>query len=528
MQDKKNDLMLRLAAAAAILNAAIFGLTRWLKPFQNHGGMHGSEYEMTPVILWAQNILLFVPFVLLGYGTYRFFKDREHPGLPWINTLTLTFSSISIISGSGGGVEFHFSIFMVLAIAAYYENIRLIAMMTIVFAVQHIAGFFFMPELVFGTDDYPFLMLVVHAVFLILTSCATTLQIISKGKITAQLEAEKTNKEERMLDMVQQIEKLSGHIRSTSAAVKTKSLTNIKINQTMQSSFDEVSGGLGDQIMSIEQMDSNLGRINRSIQAAFESSEEMKAGAVETEQVAASSHQAVHAIQEQNKNVMEAVMNIVESMRNLQQATSKAEGMVSMIQEVADQTNLLALNASIEAARAGEHGKGFAIVASEIRKLSDQSRSAAEVIRTIMSNVRQVSEANMDQVERGKEAILQSATNIDSFAADFEQVRQMIRHMFEYILAMNRMMTEIFSEAKGVTGEMNHISAIIEEGLTAMEELRDMSGTQFEAAEQVDEELEKLSELSRSLEKQLIRRIDGKQGDREKGWNMYMGPMMRF
>lgn len=502
MQDKKNYLMLRLVAAAAILNAIIFGLTKWLDPFQNHGGMHGSGYEMTPTILWAQIILLFVPFVLLGYGTYCFLKDREYKNIPWINTLTLTFSSISIISGSGGGVEFHFSIFMVLAITAYYENIRLIAMMTILFAVQHIAGFFFIPQLVFGTDSYPFLMLVVHAVFLILTSCATILQIISKGKITAQLEAEKKSKEERLMDLMQHIETLSGNIRSASATVATKSETNIKINQTMGTSFDEVSGGLGDQIISIEQMGSNLGRINRSIQTAFESAEEMKVSAIATEQTVASSHQTVHAIQEQNRNVLEAVTSIVASMSNLQQSTSQAQGMVSMIQEVADQTNLLALNASIEAARAGEQGKGFAVVANEIRKLSDQSRSTAEEIRAIMNKVRQESEANLGQVEGGEEAIRQSARNIDSFATDFEQVRHMIRHMLDYILDMNQMMTEIKTEAQGVTSEMNHISAVIEEGMAAMEELRGMSDTQIEAAEQVGQELEKLNNLSKSLQEQ--------------------------
>ena len=106
-------------------------------------------------------------------------KQHDHRLVPLLNTLTLTFASMSIISGGGGTVEFHFSIFMVLAIVAYYENMKLIAIMTVLFALQHILGFFFLTELVFGAASYSFLMLVIHAVFLILTSGATSLQIHS-------------------------------------------------------------------------------------------------------------------------------------------------------------------------------------------------------------------------------------------------------------------------------------------------------------------------------------------------------------
>jgi methyl-accepting chemotaxis protein len=106
-----------------------------------------------------------------------------------------------------------------------------------------------------------------------------------------------------------------------------------------------------------------------------------------------------------------ASVKISSNASSLEASAKEVESAIAVIRAIAEQTNLLALNAAIEAARAGEQGRGFAVVADEVRKLSEQAAQATKRIDVVLKRVSEdvastvaLSNENAGAVQTGLEA----------------------------------------------------------------------------------------------------------------------------
>ncbi len=234
---------------------------------------------------------------------------------------------------------------------------------------------------------------------------------------------------------------LVGEIQGTSQTLACSAMELSATTDTMNKATHQIAQGAANQRESAErmaaavvQLSASIEEVSRNVRRSVTMAEETVATAEAGQSAGTSTHEAMDRIKDTTRRIVMAV---------------------EVIQEIAQQTNLLSLNAAIEAAKAGEAGLGFAVVATEVRKLAERSAGAAKEIAQL--------------IDESNEAVQVGASTVGATVEALSDIRAKIR-------LLSDMTTQIGASAEEQTRTSMEVAQQVEEG--TQDSLRNAKATE--------------------------------------------------
>jgi methyl-accepting chemotaxis protein len=194
-----------------------------------------------------------------------------------------------------------------------------------------------------------------------------------------------------------------------------------------------------------------------------------------------------------------AFQTIQDSVEKLAHQSTNILSIVGYISEISNQTNLLALNAAIEAARAGEHGRGFSVVASEIRKLADQTAKSTKDVNEVLGTMTGSIGGIVELVKESSEGVNQGVASLSEAKDTFQTIVDQVGALSAQIIEVAAAVEEISAGSQSIGQAVQGIAQVTEETAALTEEVSSVTEEQSATMDEIAQTATRLNEMSSML-----------------------------
>ncbi|WP_107924868.1 methyl-accepting chemotaxis protein [Lysinibacillus parviboronicapiens] len=305
---------------------------------------------------------------------------------------------------------------------------------------------------------------------------------------------------ETLRNMMRHVDDTANQVSASSAELSATAGSTTSTTKQLTSNMAELASGASTQKHSANENVEAMQDIAGGIQLVTETNSEVSTYASDAFDTAKHGEESAQAMQMQMHVMTTAVQESANSIAALDTHANKIGEIVEVIHAIADQTNLLALNASIEAARAGEHGKGFAIVAEEVRKLAEQSKTSAAQITDTIHTMQQLSKEASEHMQQSEKEATSTVKVVHTTSVAFEDITTKVSLVTNKIQEVSSIAEELYARIEQANASTQIMAEIAVDAREQSKEVTQIAEANLYSMEDINNAATQLTKNAETLQ----------------------------